>query len=157
MRREGENMWNSVKSVKLSTVFTKIVIVLVMAFAVALPFIMKQTELIDRFMISTDELNYILPIIYLCCAIALIALWNLNRLLVNIKNELVFVEKNVRILRAISWCCLLAAVVLIFGSFFSLVFLLLSVMAGFVGLILRIVKNVFEAAVDLKNENDYTI
>jgi hypothetical protein len=36
-------------------------------------------------------------------------------------------------------------------------FLLLSIMAGFLGLILRVVKNVFEAAVELKAENDYTI
>ena len=40
---------------------------------------------------------------------------------------------------------------------FSLIFLLVAAAAAFVGLILRVVKNVFEQAVTLKDENDFTI
>ena len=36
-------------------------------------------------------------------------------------------------------------------------FLIVSAAAAFVGLILRVVKNVFAEAVRLKDENDYTI
>ena len=36
-------------------------------------------------------------------------------------------------------------------------FLLLSAAAAFVGLMLRVVKNAFAEAVNIKNENDYTI
>lgn len=150
-------MWDSVKSVKLSTIFTKAVIVMVIAFGAALPFIVKTTSFSERFLLEKNELIYTMAIAYACCVIALVALWKLNRLLTNIKNEDVFIENNVAILRAISWCCFLVAAILLLGSFSSLVFLLLSVMAGFIGLILRVVKNVFEAAVHLKNENDYTI
>lgn len=150
-------MWSSVKSVKLSTLFTKIVILLVVAFGIALPFVIRKTSLAESFILKGNEIGYILPVIYICCIIALVALWSLNRLLTNIKNEVIFVGKNVQILRIISWCCFLAAAVLIFGSFFSLLFFLLSIMIGFIGLILRVVKNVFEAAVNLKTENDYTI
>lgn len=150
-------MWNSVKSIKLSTIFTKVVIVLVIAFAAALPIINKKASLSHQLMLNANEVVYILPIIYICCIFALVALWSLNRLLTNIQKENVFVSDNVKILRVISWCCFLAAFVLIFGSFFSLLFFLLSIIVGFVGLILRVVKNVFEAAVHLKTENDYTI
>jgi hypothetical protein len=131
--------------------------ILVIALAIALPILRKQTAISPHFILSDTEIGYAMPIIYLCCAIALIALVSLDQLLFNIKNGIVFEARNVHILRRISWCCLIAALVLLVGSFFSLVFLLLSVMAGFMGLILRVVKNVFQAAVDLKAENDFTI
>lgn len=150
-------MWNSVKSIKLSTIFTKVIIGLVIILACALPFIVKKTSLAEMFMLNTSELSKVLVIIYICCAIALVALYSLNKLLSNISREIVFVKQNVDILRRISWCCFIVALVLLPGSLFSLVFFMLSVMAGFVGLILRVVKNVFEAAVRLKDENDYTI
>ncbi len=151
------SMWNSIKSVKLSTIFTKVVMVLVVAFAIALPVIKSEAPLAEQFMLSSNEINYAMVIIYICCVFALIALFSLDQLLFNIKVGKVFIYKNVAILRRISWCCFIAALVLIPGAFFSLVFLLLAVMSGFMGLILRVVKNVFEAAVALKAENDFTI
>lgn len=150
-------MWDSIKSVKLSAIFTKVVMVLVVAFAIAMPILRNRTALSEQFTIGSNEITYIMPIIYLCCALALAALFSLDQLLFNIRHGKVFIEKNVSILRRISWCCLIAALILLFGSFFSMVFLLLAVMAGFIGLILRVVKNVFEAAVALKAENDFTI
>lgn len=150
-------MWNSDKSTRLSTVCTKIIMALVIAFAVAFPLIRKKTALAEYLVVSNNEINYIVPILYLCCIIALVALFSLYKLLSNIRSENIFIKENVTMLRRISWCCFIAAAVLLFGSFFTLTFFLLSVMAGFIGLILRVVKNVFEAAVHLKTENDFTI
>ena len=85
------------------------------------------------------------------------ALWSLYRLLRNISREQVFVEDNVRCLRVLSWACYLAASICILSSVYYIPFQFLAALAGFMGLILRVVKNVFAEAVLLKQENDYTI
>ena len=84
-------------------------------------------------------------------------MWFLYRLLDNISKERVFVEENVRCLRIISWCCFVASVVFLASSFYSVSWMVLCVAAAFGGLILRVVKNVFAAAVALKDEHDLTI
>lgn len=86
-----------------------------------------------------------------------IALWNLHRLLRNISREQVFVEDNVRCLRVLSWACYLAASICLLSAVSYIPFLFAAIMAGFMGLILRVVKNVFAEAVALKQEHDYTI
>lgn len=86
-----------------------------------------------------------------------IALWNLYRLLANISREEVFEPANVRCLRELSWACFLAAVICLVSASYYIPFLFLAVLTGFMGLILRVVKNVFAEAVALKQENDYTI
>ena len=84
-------------------------------------------------------------------------MWFLYRLLDNISKERVFVAENVRCLRIISWCCYGASAVFLASSFYSVSWVVLCVAAAFGGLILRVVKNVFAAAVALKDEHDLTI
>ena len=78
-------------------------------------------------------------------------------LLLNIKKNQIFTSANVRLLRIISWCCIFVGLeYFVFGhSFISL--LLCSFAALFFGLILHIIKNVFEKAIELREENDFTI
>lgn len=66
-------------------------------------------------------------------------------------------RENVSILRLLSWCCIAAGLVCLFSALYYMPFLIVSAAAAFVGLILRVVKNVFAEAVRLKDENDYTI
>ena len=49
------------------------------------------------------------------------------------------------------------AFILLVSGFYYILFVIGAVAAGFFGLILRVVKNVIEQAVILKNENDFTI
>lgn len=86
-----------------------------------------------------------------------IALWNLYRLLANISRGEVFDAVNVKCLRILSWACFLAAVICLVSASYYIPFLFLAALTGFMGLILRVVKNVFAEAVALKQENDYTI
>ncbi|MBQ2868015.1 MAG: DUF2975 domain-containing protein, partial [Firmicutes bacterium] len=74
-----------------------------------------------------------------------------------IKNEQVFTDENVSLLRRISWCCFLAALITLISSRFYLVFGLIGIAAAFMGLILRVVKNVIQQAVIIKAENELTI
>ncbi|MGL5513243.1 MAG: DUF2975 domain-containing protein [Sporomusa sp.] len=88
---------------------------------------------------------------------ALIALICLYCLLANIGGGKIFVRSNVRYLRWISWACYVAAFISIISVCYYRPYIVLAGAAGFMGLILRVVKNVFEEAVYIKEENDYTI
>ena len=102
--------------------------------------------------------RYRIPFSYLMLIPVAVANGFLVKLLLLVKKRLVFTEKAVSCLRTISWCCFIEAGLLVVTSalFFS-IDLILAFVAGFLGLVLRVVKNVIEEAVALKNENDFTI
>ena len=70
---------------------------------------------------------------------------------------LIFSDTTVYLLRLISLCCF--AEVLLFGamSIFFIMGLVISFAALFLGIVLRVVKNVIEEAVSIKAENDFTV
>jgi hypothetical protein len=99
-----------------------------------------------------------LVLCYACCVPALVALFCLDRLLANIMKDAVFTAENVKALRAISWCCFAGAFILtVTALYFAPILLVVAAVAAFFGLIVRVVKNVINAAVALKSENDFTI
>jgi hypothetical protein len=151
-------MWDSKKSVILSIVCTRVTIALAVVVAALLPL------LIDRgffsgsvFRISDVVAEKLMPIYYVLCAPGLVALFHANALLMAIRSGDVFSGANVRYLRVISWCCFAAGAIFAIGARGSLALLLIAAAAAFAGLIIRVVKNVLETGVDLKDENDYTI
>ena len=94
---------------------------------------------------------------YPCAAFAYVALYSLIRLLLNIKGKEVFVAQNVTYLRRVSWCCFAVSAITLVGSVQYFPFLVVAVAAAFVGLMLRVVKNVMQNAVEIQNENELTI
>lgn len=85
-------------------------------------------------------------------------LWCMNRLLKNLRAALVFVPENVRLLRSVSYCCFFAALICAaFAAGFLVTLWIVVMAAGFVGLIVRIVKNVFEQAIVMQDELDFTV
>ena len=60
-------------------------------------------------------------------------------------------------LRTMSWCCIAAGLVYFAAGWFDWYLFVFAAAAAFVGLMLRVVKNVFAQAVAIKAENDYTI
>lgn len=101
--------------------------------------------------------QYIVITIYMCAPPVFIALWCLYKLLANISAELVFIPKNVQYLRKISWCLIWAAIIFLLSMSYAWSFGILATVAVFMGIILRVVKNVFAQAVALQTENDLTI
>lgn len=95
--------------------------------------------------------------IYICDVFAITAVIALNRLLSNISKDKVFIEQNTLCLRIISWCCVLAGLTFTVFSLWRYEFLFAAFFAMFLGLVMRVLKNVFEKAVELKSENDFTI
>ena len=82
---------------------------------------------------------------------------NLHKLLHNISAEQVFVTENCEHLRVISWCCFAVALLFFVFGFWRIFSFLIAIAAAFFGVILRVLKNVFEQAVLLREENDGTI
>jgi hypothetical protein len=142
----------------LSIVCTRVVIALVIAVAVLLPYLIDTGFFSSSaFRMQDAVVAKLMPVYYAVCVPGLVALFNANALLVAIRSGNVFVMANVRYLRAISWCCFAAAAVFAVGSRGSLALVLIAAMAAFAGLIMRVIKNVLESGVEIKDENDYTI
>lgn len=147
-------MWSKSNSVKLSSILVKIMFVCCVASIFLIPAVAKFYD-----GVSAREPVF-LPLcitLYFALIPAFILLVNLNTLLENIKAEQVFIKKNCAILRLISYCCFaIAAIFFGFGFFRALAFLI-AFAAGFFGLILRVLKNVFVKAVEIREENDAVI
>ena len=113
--------------------------------------------------VGNIEQNLVFNLGFLGCAtFVYLALYGLIRLLLNIKNGKVFIRENVTYLRRISWDCFgVAAVSFIGGLLYKdlpyTFFLFLALVAASIGLVLRVVKNVMECAVELKDENELTV
>ncbi len=101
--------------------------------------------------------NIILSIAYAVLGVAMLADILLFVLLLRVRSEQVFTQKSVALIRAISWCAVAIGVLfLILGYYFKLA-IVVGVAAVFLGLCLRVVKNVIEKATEIKCENDLTV
>ena len=69
----------------------------------------------------------------------------------------VFTQKSVSAIRAISWCCIAAGILFAALIPWFLLAAAVAFVAAFVGLCLRVVKNAFEEATEIKSENDLTV
>ncbi len=152
-----KNVWNRYKSLALSHVLVKAMLALIIIFAVALPFISQMY--CDTLVAETAE-KIKIPLIvslYIATVPVFFAVLSLDRLLSNIKKDIVFDRTNVKYLRHISWCCYIAGAVFVFLGFYIFLSFIIAIAAIFFGLIIRVVKNLFCEAVEIKSENDLTI
>ena len=157
-----ETLWNR----KRSIILTKFCILALMLTSVIMMFCGKY--LISRFLtltggakinISNEFSFYIITFIsYILGIIALLTLFCMLRFIVNLENDLVFVPQNIKWLRFISYGCLSAGLLLMITTVvYHKLFLVLSLAALFMMLIVRVIKNAFEQAIEMKEELDLTI
>ena len=156
-------MWNQRRSVRLSAWATIAMIVLMGLTAAVLPFLLLGLgdlgEEGDRYqaIIPDGQGPLILAVFYCFCVPALVALASTYRILANIRVGAVFDASNVRLLRRISWAALAGGAICVAATPISIAIGAVGLVCGFVGVILRVVKNLIAAAVELKTENDLTI
>lgn len=100
---------------------------------------------------------YLMITIYAVSIPAWTCLLYLRKLLKNIGAGRVFFADNVKYLRIVSWCCTAAGALCLASAAYYLPFLFVAIAAGFMALIVRIVKNVFHEAIGMKSELDLTI
>ncbi len=149
-------MWNRERSIGLSKLCTILFICVLIATVVSAPWLTRWfldfTQAGQR-----GAESYFLTTIYVGAIPAAYLLCNLLRLLRRIEAGQVFITENVECLRRISWSCFLGAGIAFISTFYYLPWIFVFVAAAFMGLIVRVVKNVVAQAVALKNEMDYTI
>lgn len=148
--------WNKDKSVMLSKCCVVFFLIVLVAVCVGAPWLFG-TLIRLRVQDLSGKLGLFLASTYTAAVPAAVALGALWRLLHNISGGAVFIPQNVSILRLLSWCCIAAGLICLCSALYYMPFLMISAAAAFVGLILRVVKNVFAEAVRIKDENDYTI
>ena len=145
--------WNRDRSVALSKICVAVFAVLLAALDVGGWWVARAFARLG----DLSSLVALLIVLYLCSVFAWITLARLWRLLSNLGRSRVFEAENTGHLRAVSWCCFGVGAVCLAGGARYLPLLLPAVAAAFMGLIVRIVKNVFEHAIAMKSELDLTV
>ncbi len=149
-------MWSDRKSLNLSKLCILLFMVGLIVTVVSAPWLTRWFLGFSR----AELLGvgpFFLATIYMGSIPAGILLYNLFALLRGIEREQVFVTDNVERLRRISWSCFVGASIGGVSALYYFPWIFVMVAAAFMGLIVRVVKNVVAKAVELQNEVDYTI
>lgn len=149
-------MWNDHRSVALSRFCTVLFMGLLLALACTAPWLVRWLVGFSRAELAGTE-TYFLVTIYTATVPAAVLLCSLFLLLQRIAAGEVFLPANVEHLRRISWSCFLGGAICLTSTYYYIPWLLVAVAAAFMGLIVRVVKNVVAQAVALQQEADYTI
>ena len=153
--------WTKDKSIKLTKICVYIAAALLLLTDIlAYPFLFRW--IFGQYTVLTPYIIYIAGVAGIS-VFAWMLLWALHTLLHRIEGGSVFTSENVALLRKISWCCTWIALIcfaagLICAFIAPFPFLFFgAAAAGFMALIVRVVKNVFQQALDMKSELDLTI
>lgn len=150
-------------SVNVSLCAAVAFIVTFAAFAVVLPFVWEDTPYFSDFINGIEANNSALhkemffAWLYTVICVAEICCVAVVLLLLRVRKGLVFTEASISYIRFVSWGCVFLALVGMVGQLFHPLMFILALAAAFLGLCLRVVKNVIEEATAIKNENDFTV
>lgn len=149
-------MWNDEKSISLSKICV-LVFALMLIFAVlSAPWLVRRLMDFSRAGLVGKEVFFLVTI-YSGSVPAAILLFSLYRLLYRIRLGQVFIAINVEYLRRISWSCFSGAIICFASTTYYFPWVFVAIAAAFMGLIVRVIKNVIAQAVELKNESELTI
>lgn len=149
-------MWTGEKSIILSKLCILLFLGLLLAVAVSAPWLTRW--FVDFSQAGMQgKAAYFMATIYVGFVPAAYMLYSLLNLLRRIDAGQVFIAENVELLRRISWSCFLGAAIALASVLYYTPWFFVAVAAAFMGLIVRVLKNVFAQAVELKNEADYTV
>lgn len=149
-------MWSSKQSITLSKLCILLFMVLLIVTVVFAPWLTRWFLDFSRAELSGTE-NFFVATIYAGSIPSAYLLVNFLRLLRRIESGQVFIAENVERLRRISWSCFIGAAIALASVFYYVPWLFLAVAAAFMGLIVRVVKNIVAQAVELQEEVDSII
>ncbi|KJS80717.1 MAG: hypothetical protein JM58_18405 [Peptococcaceae bacterium BICA1-8] len=149
-------MWNGEKSISLSKLCILLFMCLLVVTVAFAPWLTRWFLDFSRAELKGTE-PFFLATIYAGFVPAAYLLYSLLRLLRRIEAEQVFTTENVERLRLISWSCFAGAGISFVSVFYYFPWVFVAVAAAFMGLIVRVVKNMVAQAVALQNEVDYTV
>ncbi|MBQ9517310.1 MAG: DUF2975 domain-containing protein [Eubacterium sp.] len=155
----------SIKSAGLTQIVVRICYVLLAASVILFPILMKQQDGDTfYFVMIAEHGKYLIFPFYAVVPAGYAALICLDKLLTNIKRDIVFDERNVTILGTLTLCCLYAALVgvvsyiviaLCYKSIETV--LLLAFGEAFMALVIRVVRDVIKKAIEIKEDNDLVV
>jgi len=149
-------MWNESKSLMLSKVSVWLFMLLLVVCTILAPRLVARLIFLSEN--AQDAGNTFFLITIYAGAIpagALLVIFNV--FLRRIEKGIVFVKENITSLRQISWCCFIGAIICTLSALYYLPWLAIGIAAAFMGLIVRVVKNVFSKAVSLQDDVKLTI
>ncbi|HCJ56288.1 DUF2975 domain-containing protein [Lutispora sp.] len=149
-------MWNGKKSISLSKLCILVFTFMLIGTALSAPWLVRRFLDFSRADLVGKEIFFLLTI-YSGSIPAAVLLFCLYRLLHRIELEQVFITANVEYLRRISWSCFAGAIICFASIPYYFPWIFVAVAAAFMGLIVRVIKNVIAQAVELKNESELTI
>ncbi len=148
--------WSNRQSVRLTKVCIWLFIAGYLLTLLFCPFLMKNFV---RFSYTASRLDYRLftASVYVCAAPVGVILFHLNGLITAIGGEEIFTDGNIRRLRLISWMCGLIGFLCLLSMLYYAFWGIIGGCMVFMCLLIRVIKNVFVHAKELKDENDFTI
>lgn len=155
-------MWSSKKSVDFSIVVCSLVAVVLLGLLFFGPEVFWLYMTDYRGIEPTSAVLQMLKAVFTCtfypaAVFAAVILFSLIKMLLNIRRNEVFIDENVKCLKVVSWCCVIIGIITLVGGWFYMPFLFVACAGFFVGLLLRVLKNVMQKAVEIKEENDLTV
>ncbi len=149
-------MWSDKNSIVLSQVSVVLFGAALLAVVVWAPRLVEWLVGFSRAELAGQE-PFFYVTIYVGALPAVLMLYSLHKLLDNIGASRVFTADNVAHLRRISWSCFFGALVSFISVQYYFPWILVSIAAGFMGLIVRVVKNLLAQGVVLKQDADLTV
>lgn len=149
--------WTPNRSVFLSKICVWLFMAAYVAVVLACPAVVKGYETLRTAQLSETHERFMMTTIYLCATPVGVILWSLLKLIRNIGREQLFVRENIGCLRWISWMCFAVAAITLVSAWYYVMWIVIACCMAFMGLLIRVIKNVFERAKEIKEENDFTI
>lgn len=153
---------SSKASVNLSLIISGVFFAVLTVVGVFLPAVVKALlrfsgEITARVQVTSTDNAIVLVAAYILLALALLANILLFTLLLQVKGENVFSAKSVSLIRGISWCSIGVGLIFALLTYYFTLSSVIAFAALFLGLCVRVVKNVIERATEIKDENDLTV
>ena len=153
------------KTTGITHIAVRVCYFLLLGAVIAFPFLMRAKEG-DwyYFVMLAVHGKYLIYPFYAVVPAGFIALVCLDKILANIKKDIVFDNKNIKLLNIITICCLYAAVVgavsfVIIAAVYKSIetVILLAFGEGFMALVVRVVRNIIKKAIEIKEDNDLVV
>lgn len=148
--------WSHKQSIALTKLCIWFFIVSYVLVLIFCPLLIKNLVRVSGTAYGKDA-RFFLTSIYACAVPIGVILYHLNGLIAAIGKEAIFTAENIRRLRLISWMCGITGILCFVSMVYYLLWGILGVCMVFMCLLIRVIKNVFVRAKELKDENDFTI
>ncbi len=153
--------WNNHKSVTITKYLIIIIQLSIVGLAIFGYWFFNNYKMYGSFRILRTSLDkYLLLFIFSSYFVLLVGFYimsNLSKLVNNIDEEEIFTLENIQLLRYISWACFVISLVGLLSTFYYYAWFVIFVVGIFMGMLLRVIKNVFSRALEIKEENDLTV